>query len=120
MPASAKRARRRSCSMSSRDRDRRALPANDDDMPKALPSMWRLVKLGYRSEPALMGVALGFSLLSALPDALLAWWFKVLGDGIIEPNSTKVRVAIIGLAAFAVATWFLRTVSTRVQRRFRD
>src|SRR5262249_17800352 len=26
----------------------------------------------------------------------------------------------LGLAASAVATWFLRTVSTRVQRRFRD
>ena len=31
-----------------------------------------------------------------------------------------VRAAAIGLAASAAATWFLRTVSTRVQRRFRD
>jgi len=31
-----------------------------------------------------------------------------------------VRVAAVGLAVSAAATWFLRTVSTRVQRRFRD
>ena len=31
-----------------------------------------------------------------------------------------VRVAAIGLGVSATATWFLRTVSTRVQRRFRD
>ena len=31
-----------------------------------------------------------------------------------------VRGAAVGLAVSATATWFLRTVSTRVQRRFRD
>jgi ATP-binding cassette subfamily B protein len=31
-----------------------------------------------------------------------------------------VRVAAFGLCVSAVATWFLRTVSTRIQRRFRD
>ena len=30
------------------------------------------------------------------------------------------RIAAVGLALSAVATWFLRTVSTRLQRRFRD
>ena len=43
-----------------------------DELPPALSSMWRLCKLGYRHEPALMLVAFVLSLLSALPDALMA------------------------------------------------
>jgi ATP-binding cassette subfamily B protein len=92
----------------------------DDELPPALSSMWRLCRLGYRHEPRLMFVALGLSLLAALPDALMALWLKLLGEGILESNRGLVRAAAIGLGASAAATWFLRTVSTRVQRRFRD
>ena len=35
-------------------------------------------------------------------------------------NPAVVCAAAIGLGVSAAATWFLRTVSTRVQRRFRD
>src|SRR6202008_159050 len=38
----------------------------------------------------------------------------------IEPRPDLVLVAAIGLGASATATWFLQTVSTRIQRRFRD
>jgi ATP-binding cassette subfamily B protein len=91
-----------------------------DDLPPALSSMWRLCKLGYRHEPALMLIAFTLSLLSALPDALLAWWFKLLGEGAIAHDMGLVRTAAVGLGVSAAATWLLRTVSTRVQRRFRD
>ena len=60
------------------------------------------------------------SLLAALPDALLALWLKLLGDGMLGHRPGLVRAAAIGLGVSATATWFLRTVSTRVQRRFRD
>src|SRR5205085_7424598 len=91
-----------------------------DELPPALSSMWRLCKLGYSFQPGLMLVAFLLSLLSALPDALLALWFKLLGQGVLRGNATLVRTAAIALGVSAVATWFLRTVSTRVQRRFRD
>jgi ATP-binding cassette subfamily B protein len=103
--------------MSLRDRTTRAV---DDDLPPALSSMWRLCKLGYQHEPGLMVVAFFLSLLAALPDALLAIWFKLLGEGVLKGDSGLVRTAAIGLGASATATWFLRTVSTRIQRRFRD
>ena len=90
------------------------------DLPPALSSMWRLCKLGYRHEPGLLLAAFTLSLLSALPDALLALWFKLLGDGVIQSNWRLVRIAAIALGVSVTATWFLRTVSTRVQRRFRD
>jgi ATP-binding cassette subfamily B protein len=82
--------------------------------------MWRLCRLGYRHEPRLMFVALALSLLAALPDALMALWLKLLGEGILDGDRPLVRLAALGLGASAAATWFLRTVSTRVQRRFRD
>ena len=55
-----------------------------EPLPPALSSMWRLCKLGYRHEPRLMLAAFVLSLLAALPDALLALWLKLLGDGVLE------------------------------------
>jgi ATP-binding cassette subfamily B protein len=89
-------------------------------LPPALSSMWRLCKLGYRHEPRLMLAAFVLSQLAALPDALLALWLMLLGQGVLAHRSGMVRGAAIGLGLSAAATWFLRTVSTRVQRRFRD
>src|SRR5439155_12400131 len=60
------------------------------------------------------------TLLAALPDALLALWFKVMADGVAAHDDTRIRFAAVALGVSAAGTWFLRTVSTRVQRRFRD
>ena len=90
------------------------------ELPAAVPSMWRLCRLGYRHEPGLMLAAFVLALLAALPDALLALWFMLLGQGVIEDRPRLIVAAAIGLGVSASATWFLRTVSTRVQRRFRD
>src|SRR5438132_6185210 len=100
---------------SSPDRDRAIEP-----LPPALSSMWRLCKLGYRHEPRLMVAAFGLSQLAALPDALLAFWLMLLGKGVLGHRPGMVQGAAIGLGVSTAATWFLRTVSTRVQRRFRD
>jgi ATP-binding cassette subfamily B protein len=91
-----------------------------DELPPALSSMWRLVKLGYRHEPRLMLVAFLLSQLYALPDALIALWLMLLGKGALEGRPGLVQGAAIGLGVSAMATWFLSTLSTRVQRRFRD
>jgi ATP-binding cassette, subfamily B, bacterial len=97
-----------------------AANAKVDALPPMLSSMWRLCKLGYRHEPRLMLWAFILSQLSALPDALIAVWLMLLGKGVLERRSGLILVAAIGLGVSATATWFLRTVSTRVQRRFRD
>src|SRR6476659_6357986 len=91
-----------------------------EPLPPALSSMWRLCVLGYRHEPRLMLVAFVLSQLAALPDALLALWLMLLGNGVVEHRPGLVQGAAIGLGVSAAATWFLRTVSTRLQRRFRD
>jgi len=82
--------------------------------------MWRLCKLGYRHEPGLMLAAFLLVLLAALPDALIAWWLKLLGEGVLGHDGRLVRIAALALGLSAAATWLLRTVSVRVQRRFRD
>jgi ATP-binding cassette subfamily B protein len=106
---------------SSPNRDRApGTPGKIDPLPPALSSMWRLCKLGYRHEPRLMLVAFVLAQLAALPDALLALWLMLLGKGVLEHRPGMMQGAAIGLAVSAAATWFLRTVSTRVQRRFRD
>src|SRR5579864_1217431 len=89
-------------------------------LPPALSSMWRLCKLGYRHEPRLMVAAFLLSQVAALPDALIALWLMLLGKGVVEHRPVMVQGAAIGLGVSTAATWFLRTVSTRVQRRFRD
>jgi ATP-binding cassette subfamily B protein len=91
-----------------------------EPLPPALSSMWRLCKLGYRHEPRLMVAALVVSQVAALPDALLALWLMLLGKGVLEHRPGLVQGAAIGLGISTAATWFLRTISTRVQRRFRD
>ena len=91
-----------------------------EPLPPALSSMWRLCKLGYRNEPALMMVSFILALVAALPDALLAVWVALLGAGLIEGRPLLVQVAAIGLGVSAIATWLLEIISVRIQRRFRD
>src|SRR6478672_11639103 len=106
--------------MSSPDTDSRRHDSPPDDLPPALSSMWRMLKLGYRHEPWLLVSAFVLALLAALPDALLALWLKLLGEGVLDHDHGLLIAAAIGLGVSATATWFLRTVSTRIQRRFRD
>jgi ATP-binding cassette subfamily B protein len=68
----------------------------------------------------MMVAAFVLSQLAALPDALLALWLMLLGKGVLEHRTGIVQGAAIGLGVSTAATWFLRTISTRVQRRFRD
>jgi ATP-binding cassette subfamily B protein len=82
--------------------------------------MWRVLKLGYRHEPGMLLASFALSQLAALPDVLLAVWIKLLGDGVLAGDRRRLVVSAIGLGLSATATWFLATVSTRVQRRFRD
>src|SRR5262245_6094818 len=94
-------------------------PDAGDSLPPALSSMWRLCKLGYRYEPRLMLAAFVLSQLAVLPDALLALWLKLLGQGVLAHQPALVRTAALGLGVSSAATWFLGTVSMRLQRRFR-
>lgn len=88
--------------------------------PPTLQALWRMVKLGYRSEPGLLGAALLMTVFTAIPEALVALWLKVLADGVTGDSRSQILLAALGLAASGIGTWYLRVVFDRVQRRFRD
>ena len=91
-----------------------------EGLPPALPSMWRLCRLGFRHEPGLLLAAFILTVLAALPDALFAVWLKLLGQGVIDSDSRLVFIAAFGLGGSAMATWLLAVVGQRIRRRFRD
>jgi ATP-binding cassette, subfamily B, bacterial len=91
-----------------------------DDLPPALESLWRMVKLAYRVEPRLLAVSLAMTLVTALPQALLGLWLAILVDGVADGSREKVLLAAMGLAVSATLLWYLQVVFDRVQRRFRD
>jgi ATP-binding cassette, subfamily B, bacterial len=91
-----------------------------DDLPPAIPSMWRACKLGYRHEPSLMFWSFALSILAALPDALLALWLAILASGVLSHDIVRVEAAAVALALSAAGTWLLRVLNTRLSRRFRD
>ena len=66
----------------------------------------------------LLTLSLGLALLMMLPDALLALWLKVIVDGAIDGDRSRVVTAGVGLAISVAATWYLSVLSQRVQRRF--
>ncbi|MGH2899841.1 MAG: ABC transporter ATP-binding protein, partial [Solirubrobacteraceae bacterium] len=69
------------------------MSSTEIELPPALRSMWRALVRGYQAEPLLLSVAFGLSLLAALPDALIALWFKFLADGMLERNRNLVLAA---------------------------
>ena len=86
-------------STSGRDAVREVAPTIDviSPLPSAFSSMWRLCRLGYRHEPRLMLAAFVLSQLAALPDALLALWLMLLGQGVLEHRPGLLKGAAIGL-----------------------
>ena len=91
-----------------------------EGLPPAWSSLWRTFRLGYRAEPRLLALALSLALLMMVPDALLALWLKLIVDGVQGASRRSVVITAIGLGVTTTATWYLRVVSGRVQRRFRD
>ncbi len=89
-------------------------------VPPALRSMWRLLKLGYSHEPGLVVFAVIATVASAIPDALLALWLKLLADGTISRHRGTVLIAVLGIAGSVTLTWLMNTVTSRITRRFRD
>lgn len=91
-----------------------------DELPPALPAMWRMFVLGLREQPALLVVSFALTLVASLPAVLAPFWMRLLSDGAVDGDRRAIEIAAVGLASAAVGTWFLRTVSDRIQRRFRD
>ncbi len=91
-----------------------------DELPPSIPALWRTLQIGYRAEPRLLWASFLMTVVTALPDALIALWLALLTDGIVNDNRPRIWWATAGLAASAVLMWILRVVFQRIERRFRD
>ena len=77
-----------------------------DDLPRAIPSMWRALVRGYRAEPRLMPVAFGFSLLAAALARRMRLMAKRCGSNDFSP--TEVLQHHRGLAPARRSDWQFR------------
>ncbi len=93
---------------------------NTDDLPPSMQSLWRTLVIGYRAEPRLLVASFAVTMLTVLPDALIALWLMLLATGVDESRHTLVVGAAMGLAASAVLNWYLTLVLERLTRRFKD
>ena len=80
----------------------------DDVMPRPLPAMWRLMRLGWRVEPRLLALSLGVTLLTMIPDAVLA-----LSDA--EGTPTGMELSVLDTDAGATNTEFLSGKAVRLR-----
>src|SRR5438309_2049923 len=92
------------------------MTSSRDDLPPALPSMWRVLKLGYRNEPWLLAAAFGLSQIAALPDALLAPWGWILRLGVTVGLLMSIHPGLAILAVFALPTVLTSTWRPGVER----
>src|SRR5580765_2091152 len=94
--------------------------ATEVPVPGALSSMWRLFRLGYTHEPGLLVFAVAVTVVSAVPDALIALLLKVLADAVQDGSGARAAYAMGGLAVAVTFNWLLTVVQSRMTRRFRD
>ncbi len=99
---------------------RSCMTRSADDLPPALSSLWRTVKLGYRAEPRGSLLAFAMTVFSALPDALIALWLKLLADGFNEHRPRADRRGRARPRALGHRDVVPARRVHRVQRRFRD
>ena len=94
--------------------------SSHDDLPAALPAMWRALKRGYQAEPRLLAVAFGLSLLAASPTRCWRCGSSCSPTECRHDRRGARWPRRSGWACRQSATWFLRVISDRIQRRFRD
>jgi ATP-binding cassette, subfamily B, bacterial len=93
------------------------------ELPGPWTSMWYLVKLAFRYQPALLWVSLGVTFTAALPDALFALWLGILANGLRDPaNPDRISLIIAGcgIGFSCVGGWLLRSTGDRLHTRFRQ
>lgn len=93
------------------------------ELPRPAASMWFLLKLAFRYQPALLWLSLGVTVAAALPDALFALWLGLLAGALrvpSDPDRTRLIVAGAGLGFSCVGGWLLTSAVERVLLRFQQ
>jgi ATP-binding cassette subfamily B protein len=91
-----------------------------DELPSALRSIGRSLRLGHRAEPLLIVVAGVSTIAAAAPDPLFAFVLAMLADAVVSGGSGRIGIAAGLLAVLAVAGWLLRALGDRANRRLAE
>lgn len=96
------------------------MSSSSSDLPPALRSLWRTLKLGYKAEPKLLLATFGLTLFAAAPDGAVMVALMFFVDGIAAADNTKVFLAALAVGLLAVGIWLFAVVSQRITMRFSD
>jgi ATP-binding cassette, subfamily B, bacterial len=95
-------------------------PASSPELPPSMTALWRSLRMGFRAEPLLLVAGAGTALAAAVPDALLAWGFKLLSESLILGDQTAIVEAAALLAGLAAGGWLLSTAAERTNLRLAE
>jgi ATP-binding cassette, subfamily B, bacterial len=90
------------------------------ELPPALPSLWRSMRLGFRLQPLLLVVSFLTTLGAALPDALFAVGFAWFTSALVAGDHARLFMSAAVLACLAAGTWLLRLASDRANLRLSE
>lgn len=91
-----------------------------DQLPSAVRSIGRSLRLGHRAEPLLIVVAGITTIAAAAPDPLFAVALAMLADAVVSGGSGRIGVAAGLLALLTVAGWLLHALGDRANRRLAE
>ncbi|MGW4420955.1 ABC transporter ATP-binding protein [Streptosporangium sp. NPDC004631] len=98
----------------------RAAEETSDPLPSSLISLGRSLRMGYRSSPGLILIALVTTLAGAAPDALFALGLAALANAMAGGSHGEIFASAGLLALMAASNWLLGLVGDRANRRFAD
>src|SRR5437016_5676428 len=89
------------------------------DVPGLAASLLRSLRLGFSAEPWLFAASFVLAATAWIPTAIVALWLKLLADGAVAHDTTRIAVAAGALAGSVALGWLLQTLSVRVGQVFR-
>jgi ATP-binding cassette, subfamily B, bacterial len=91
-----------------------------DRLPSSATALFRSLRIGYRTNPALLLACFVTTVAAAAPDSLLALGLAALVRAAVTGDSVRIALAAGFVGVLATAGWLLNVVSDRVNRRFAD
>jgi ATP-binding cassette subfamily B protein len=95
-------------------------PNEHDDIPAMFPSLLNSLKFAFNAQPMLLVVSFVLTVGGLLPEALAAVWLRMLLQGVIADDSSRIFTASMGLALTGGAGWLMRTIGGRFIAIFGD
>jgi ATP-binding cassette, subfamily B, bacterial len=91
-----------------------------DRLPSSADALYRSLRAGVRTSPALLVIAFVTTIGAATPGALFAVALATLVKGVTDRDDGHIAWAVLLVGVLATASWLMTVVSDRANRRFAD